>query len=108
MNARGTYGNGHGTNGHSALGHRTFETSVVGAECSAVSTWASRFGSLLLSMGLGGVTGHFIAKDPNKGFGLGVVGGFFAHLMMEQTSLLRRINHKLLIHAVNGSRTPTA
>ena len=96
MNQRGTYGN----YGNYHLGGWQQPVinragSVVGADPAAPAAPGFGFWSFLLTVGIGGLTGHFIAKDPNKGFGLGVIGGFFAHTIMEQTHLLRRINQKL-------------
>ena len=99
MNQRGIYG-GFGTSSGNHLGgwHPPIvyrAAPVVGADTAAPPAPGFGFWNFLLTVGIGGVTGHFIAKDPNKGFALGVVGGFFAHAILEQTHLLRRINQKL-------------
>ena len=101
MNERGTYGNGLGNYrlGGSYGGppgyYRARVAPLVGADVTAPTTPGFGLWNFLLTLGIGAVTGHFIAKDPNKGIGLGVVGGFFAHAILEQTHLLRRINQKM-------------
>lgn len=94
MNERGTYGNGRVTNGHAALGYSGHP--VLGAD----SYPGTRgFGRLLLAMFGGAFVGYSVSRSisasPQKGAALGTVGGFFAHLMMEQNAELRRINQQL-------------
>lgn len=84
MSERGTYGNARSLNGP-----------ISGGEASTLSREALGFGSFLLALGLGALTGHRIAKDPNKGAALGLIGGFFAYYAMDQASSLRRINEQL-------------
>ena len=96
MNDRGTYGNGHGTNGHSALaagdGYGVYWPPVLGAD---PSSGKRSFGPTLISMLGGALAGYFVADFPNKGIALGMVGGYFASLMLEQTSELKSINQQL-------------
>lgn len=89
MNERGTYGgNGHTTNGHSALGCGGYGPPASGID------W-KRSGLMLLTMFGGAFVGSVVDESPKKGAVLGVVGGFFASLMMEQSRELKRINQQL-------------
>ena len=100
MRERGTYANGRGMNGHSALGHGAYGQPILGFEDSSprhASRASLGLGSFLLTLGAGALVGHFIAKDPNKGLALGLVGGFFAHGAMEQAVELRLINEQLAL-----------
>ena len=93
MNERGTYGNGHGTNGHSTRDRCSYGPPMLGGDAD-LSSWR-KFGALLLSLGAGAFAGHAVAENSNKGVAFGIVGGFFAHLMMQQHSELKRINQQL-------------
>ena len=96
MHQRGTYGNfGNYPRGGWQQPVIYPATPTVGADVTAPATPGFGMWNFVLTLGIGAVTGHFIAKDPNKGIGLGIIGGFFAHTIMEQTQLLRRINQKL-------------
>jgi len=107
MHERGTYGNnnnGYALNGYAqatggiALGAygAPYGYPVVGADPSSEAksifpTIALRLSSMLL----GGIAGRWASESKDKGLALGVIGGYVASILLEQTSELKSINRQL-------------